>query len=66
MKKIILALSIPIIILASEYKIPPKAIADIVDAPLTPTMSLSPNKIDYLILSRSSLPSIEELSSPEL
>ena len=30
MKKIILALSIPIIILASEYKIPPKAIADIV------------------------------------
>ena len=66
MKKIILALSIPIIILASEYKIPPKAIADIVDAPLTPTMSLSPNKIDYLILSRSSLPSIEELSAPEL
>ena len=66
MKKITLALSIPIIILASEYKIPPKAIADIVDAPLTPTMSLSPNKIDYLILSRSSLPSIEELSAPEL
>ena len=66
MKKIILALSIPIIILASEYKIPPKAIADIVDAPLTPTMSLSPNKVDYLILSRSSLPSIEELSAPEL
>ena len=66
MKKIILALSIPITILASEYKIPPKAIADIVDAPLTPTMSLSPNKIDYLILSRSSLPSIEELSAPEL
>ena len=29
-------------------------------------MSLSPNKIDYLILSRSSLPSIEELSAPEL
>ena len=66
MKKITLALSIPIIILASEYKIPPKAIADIVDAPLTPTMSLSPNKVDYLILSRSSLPSIEELSAPEL
>ena len=66
MKKIILALLIPIIILASEYKIPPKAIADIVDAPLTPTMSLSPNKIDYLILDRSSLPSIEELSAPEL
>ena len=66
MKKIILALLIPIIILASEYKIPPKAIADIVDAPLTPTMSLSPNKIDYLILGRSSLPSIEELSAPEL
>ena len=66
MKKIILALSIPITILANEYKIPPKAIADIVDAPLTPTMSLSPNKIDYLILNRSSLPSIEELSAPEL
>ena len=66
MKKIILALSITITILSSEYKIPPKAIADIVDAPLTPTMSLSPNKIDYLILSRSSLPNIEELSAPEL
>ncbi len=66
MKKIILALSIPITILSSEYKIPPKAIADIVDAPLTPTMSLSPNKIDYLILSRSSLPNIKELSAPEL
>ena len=45
---------------------PPKAIADIVDAPGTPLVSVSPDKSKILILERSSLPSIEELSQPEL
>lgn len=48
------------------YKMPPKAIADLVDAPVTPNVSLSPDKKHILILERSSLPSIEELSQPEL
>ena len=49
-----------------EYKMPPKAIADLVDAPVTPNVSLSPDKKNILILERASLPSIEELSQPEL
>ncbi|HCI16421.1 MAG TPA: S9 family peptidase, partial [Candidatus Marinimicrobia bacterium] len=49
-----------------DYKMPPKAIADIVDAPGTPGVSVSPNKKYILILERASLPSIEELSQPEL
>ena len=48
------------------YKIPPKAIADLVDAPITPNVLLSPDKKHLLILERTSLPSIEELSQPEL
>ena len=27
-----------------DYKIPPKAIADLVDAPVTPSINLSPDK----------------------
>ena len=49
-----------------DYKMPPKAIADLVDAPGTPGVSVSPNKKHILILERSRLPSIEELSQPEL
>ena len=49
-----------------DYKMPPKAIADLVDAPGTPGVSVSPNKKHILILERASLPTIEELSQPEL
>ena len=49
-----------------DYKIPPKAIADLVDAPVTPSINLSPDKKHLLILERTSLPSIAELSQPEL
>ncbi len=48
------------------YRMPPKAIADLVDAPVTPAVSIGPNKKLMLILERPSLPSIEELSQPEL
>ena len=50
----------------NDYKMPPKAIADIVDAPATPGVSISPDKKQILIMERSSLTSIEELSQPEL
>lgn len=45
---------------------PPKAIADIIDAPPTPSVDFSPNNQWMLIMDRASLPSIEELSQPEL
>ena len=51
---------------SEDYKMPPKAIADIVDAPLTPTLSMSPDKKNYAILESASLPSIADLSEPEL
>ena len=48
------------------YQMPPKAIADIVDAPPTPSLDFSPDHQWLLIMDRSSLPSIGELSQPEL
>ena len=51
---------------SNDYKMPPKAIADIVDAPATPGVSISPDKKQILIMERSTLTSIEELSQPEL
>jgi len=48
------------------YQMPPKAIADIVDAPPTPSVNFSPDNQWMLIMDRASLPPIEELSQPEL
>lgn len=48
------------------YQTPPQVIADIVDAPLTPGVSLSSDKKWMLLLERQTLPSIEELAQPEL
>ena len=69
MKKALIVLGLVFygLLLADDgYKIPPKAIADLVDAPITPNVRLSPDKKHLLILERASLPSIEELSQPEL
>ncbi|MEZ5362427.1 MAG: hypothetical protein R2748_08845 [Bryobacterales bacterium] len=49
-----------------EYRMPPEALAALVDAPRTPAVSLSPDKTTLLILEHHGLPSIEELSRPEL
>jgi dipeptidyl aminopeptidase/acylaminoacyl peptidase len=48
------------------YKMPPKAIADLVDAPLTPGISVDPNGGWMLLMDQDALPSIAELSQPEL
>lgn len=48
------------------YQMPPKAIADIIDAPPTPSVNFSPDNQWMLIMDRASLPSIEELAQPEL
>lgn len=48
------------------YQTPPTDITQLVDAPLTPSVLFSPDKSIMLMLNRSDLPSIEELSRPEL
>ena len=48
------------------YRTPPLDIADIVDAQPTPAVSVDPAKSWMLILGRPGLPSITELSQPEL
>ena len=64
---IILFLTITTVAVGEDgYKMPPKAIRDLVDAPLTPVVSISSDKKHILILERASLPSIEELSQTEL
>ena len=51
---------------ATGYQMPPKAIADLIDAPLTPGVSISPDDQWMLLLERPSMPSIEEVSQEEL
>lgn len=49
-----------------EYRQPPKAIADLIDARPTPTVILSPTKEWLVIADRRPLPPIAELAQPEL
>ncbi|OON69793.1 alpha/beta hydrolase family protein [Hymenobacter sp. CRA2] len=48
------------------YQTPPKAIADLVDAPLTPRFSLSSDGKWMALLAQQSMPTVAELSQPEL
>jgi dipeptidyl aminopeptidase/acylaminoacyl peptidase len=48
------------------YQKPPDAIVKLVEAPLTPAVTISPDKNWMALLDRSDYPSIEELSRPEL
>ncbi|NND34066.1 MAG: prolyl oligopeptidase family serine peptidase [Saprospiraceae bacterium] len=49
-----------------SYQTPPQSIIDLVEAPLTPTVSLSPDKRNLLFLARPSLPGIDEVAAEEL
>jgi len=49
-----------------QYQTPPDVITKLVDAPLTPAVLFSPDKSIMVMLNRSDLPGIEELSRPEL
>ncbi len=49
-----------------QYQTPPDVITKLLDAPLTPAILFSPDKSAMIMLDRSDLPSIEELSRPEL
>jgi dipeptidyl aminopeptidase/acylaminoacyl peptidase len=48
------------------YRRPPEEIAKLVEAPLTPIVTVSPDKTWMVMLEQSDYPSIEELSRPEL
>ncbi|MBU8871449.1 MAG: prolyl oligopeptidase family serine peptidase [Gemmatimonadales bacterium] len=48
------------------YQMPPQVLADIMDAPPTPGVFLSPDKEWLLLVERPGLPSIEEVAQPEL
>lgn len=50
----------------ASYKMPPKAIADLIDAPPTPSTSISPDNQWVLLLNRPNLPSLEEVAQEEL
>ena len=70
MKKIIyLLLFFSAPLLAQEnltYQRPPEEIAKLLEAPLTPFVTFSPDKQWMLLLERSDFPTIEQLSRPEL
>jgi dipeptidyl aminopeptidase/acylaminoacyl peptidase len=51
---------------AEPYRDPPAPIAQILDAPPTPTMSISPARTHVALLGRSNLPPIAELAEPQL
>jgi dipeptidyl aminopeptidase/acylaminoacyl peptidase len=48
------------------YMRPPEVIAEVVDAPFTPVISVSPDRSKILILHRPGLAGIDEVSQPEL
>ncbi len=52
--------------LEPKYRRPPEEIASVVDAPFTPSVSVSPDRRNMLILTRPGLPGIDEVSQPEL
>ncbi len=51
---------------ALKYQLPPSEIVKIVDAPQTPSVSVSPDKSSIILIERPELISIEELSATEL
>lgn len=64
---LITILLIPFILIAqTQYKVPSKEVIDIVDAPLTPSASISPQGTYMLLTEMESMPTIEYLSQPLL
>ncbi len=51
---------------AETYQVPPRAIVDLVDAPMTPQVSVGPTGEWMLLMEPVGLPMISELSQPEL
>ncbi|MBD2702884.1 S9 family peptidase [Spirosoma sp. BT702] len=51
---------------AATYQTPPKVLADLVTVPLTPNVSMSAKGDMMVLLEQAAVPSIDELSQPEL
>ncbi len=47
------------------YQMPPGHLADLIDAPSTPIVSLGPDREWLLLMERPELPSVEEVAAPE-
>jgi dipeptidyl aminopeptidase/acylaminoacyl peptidase len=56
----------PALLSQETYKEPPAPIAQILDAPPIPAVSVSPDRAWLLVMERRSLPSIAEVAGPEL
>jgi dipeptidyl aminopeptidase/acylaminoacyl peptidase len=64
---VVILAGLPSLVAAQQrYRQPPAPIAAILDAPQTPAVFVSPNRAWLLLAERASLPSIAELSEPEL
>ena len=50
----------------SGYRMPPQAIVDLVDAPLTPHVHLNPARTWMMVMAPAAFPSVAELARPEL
>lgn len=48
------------------YRLPPSPIPEIIDAPRTPAVSMSPDRTTIALLGRQNLPPLAELAEPEL
>lgn len=51
-----------VVVAESGYQLPPEEVVDIVDAPPTPSVSLSPDGEWMLFLTRDAMPSLEDIS----
>ncbi|MBO9540461.1 prolyl oligopeptidase family serine peptidase [bacterium] len=63
---LILAFATPALAQVPTYQLPAPELARIVDAPLPPSISIGPDNRTLLLMERRSLPSILEVSQPEL
>src|SRR5688500_1458352 len=63
---IVAAAAAPATAESPKYPTPPKATADLVDAPPTPAATLGPDRRTLLLMDMPNLPPIAEVAQPEL
>ena len=63
---LVLALAAPFLAAQEPYKIPPKNVIDILNAPPTPRVSMSPDRDVMLLVESESMPTIAYISQPLL
>ena len=63
---LVLGFLAPTVIAQEPYKLPPKEVVDIVDAPPTPRVSMSPARDTMALIERESMPTIAYISEPIL